>query len=954
MVGAALYISGQNVPFTGEITPRITRKSYDINDPNQLWSDYTKSIEVPSNATTDALFSYLFDVNTEIQGNGFNPNRKASARIDYNDTTYIEGYCQLTGIRVADYGAVTYLVVVYGTVANMFLTLGQSKLQDLDLSALDHTWNYTNVNASWSPTLGQGYVYPMIDYGLSPSYDLWNVSQFYPAIFAKEYLDAIFAAAGYSYTSAFFESDLFKRLIIPFSGDKPQLTETQIADRIFYLSRATTAVTGSLTTSPNNVSTYDTVIFNDDSSGSNFNTSGTDYNTGTGVWSVANKGRYSFRGGMTVQLTRTNRTVNILDSPNGTNVRLKLAVVKFDGTNYTILETLVAEWDGYAAGGITPTTNSATYNFNFATQSHQLQVGDDIYLAVQGAEFYSTWSRWVQDWNFDYSIAVGAVFTINIDPFIEVGDTMLINNTIPVDIYQRDFIMGIFKMFNLFVQVDTDNPLNLIIEPYEDFFTGQDDLTAYLDTSKPFNITPMAMLQGKRYALQYKEDKDYINQKYLQSFDETFGAKLLDIDNDFLTNTVTIEPVFSPTPSSNFNGNDRVIPDMKFIDQNGAVKSGKTNIRILYWGGLKDTDKSWQIYETLPTAYTKTQYPYAGHLDDPYTPTIDLSFGVPRGLYYDVAFGTTLEKEYTNNNLHNAYWYQYLAEVTDANSKLITCYLNLADKFMDMSFRKQYYIAEAYYRLIEISDHSVDGLETTKCVFLKVNPVAAFTPTSDTWRGGEKQFPTDEYYPALLRDQYRGGSAINPSQGTTFGGGNTGGGGILTGEGNGGALAFKNVNMLGGDNNRAGADNVTLIGCENWVETDPQATIIGNLYVWRRLEIQTTGTIAAALNTTPLVVLPECGDDEYYEIDQFYTKLEYNEAFTGNATLNLQTTVTNSVWSSISTGIFNAGADATVRGTPGTHVMDFGEGLELYTNVDAGAGDTNVLTFIIYYRINRI
>jgi hypothetical protein len=374
----------------------------------------------------------------------------------------------------------------------------------------------------------------------------------------------------------------------------------------------------------------------------------------------------------------------------------------------------------------------------------------------------------------------------------------------------------------------------------------------------------------------------------------------------------------------------------------------------LYWSGLKDTDKSWHIFETLPTTYTKTQYPYAGHLDDPYTPTLDLCFGVPRGVYYDVAFGSTLDKSYTNNNLYNAYWSQYISEVTDADSKLITCYLNLADKFMDLSFRRQYYIAEAYYRLIEVSGHDVDGMTTTKCTFLKVNPTAAFSPTTGTWRGGSKQFPTDENYPELIREVFKGGSSVNPTQGTTYGSGNTGGGGILAGDGNGGALAFKNVNVFGGDNNRAAGDNVTMIGCENWIESDPQATIIGNLYVWRRLEVELTGTQAAGLNTTPIVILPECGDDEYYEVEQMYAKLDYNEAFTNNPSLVLRTTTTLSAWSTITTGLFNAGADVTLRGTAGTHVMDFGEGLQLYTASNALAGSTNVVTFIVYYRINRI
>ena len=960
MVG--LYLNNVLVPFIEEIVPRITRKSYDINNVNQIWSDYTKSIMIPYSAATSALFGYIYEVNIDIQNStttnfntDFNPNLKFSARIDVDGVTYLEGYGQLTNIKKDDFNNIVFVVTVYGVTFDIFNKIGNAKLTDLDFSSLDHTWNNTNVAASWTPTLGEGYVYPMIDYGLSPQYDLWSVGQFFPAIFEKEYLDKIFSTVGFTYTSEFFDSEFFKRLIVPYTGAGIVMSEEDIADRIFYVERITTAQTGTITTTPAIVSSYDTVIFQDDSTGDNFNTLGNDYNTGTGVWTVDNKGKYSFRGEMTITLETILQTLIVDDDASGNNIAFKLAVVKYDGSNYTVLETIRTTFDAYAAGVVSIGSTSASHTFQFSTNEHELDTGEDVYIAVMGTEFFSPYLRKYMQWNyFDYSIATGAIFTINVNPSIAVGETMIMNQTVPIDVTQKDYLVSLFKRFNLFVEIDKENPTNLIIEPYDTFFTGSDDLTEYLDTSKEFDIIPMAMLQGKRYQFNYKSDKDYINQKYEQSFDEVFGTEKKDIINDFLTETYTIEPIQSITPSTNQKSNDRILPNIVFTDQNGVIKSGKANIRSLYWGGLKTTAKSWQLYQTLPAATTYTSYPYCGHLDDPYTPTLDLSFGVPRGIYYGVTFGSSTGQYYTNNNLFNKYWSRYISEITDKNSKVITCYLDLKYKFNDLSFRKTYYIKEAYYRLLEVTDYAVDGKETTKCTFLKVNPSAAFSPTSEVWRGGEKLFPTDEKFPNILVDVFKGGGGVQAGNGTTYGDGNTGGGGVLVGDNNRSAFVFKNVNVLGGDGNYIAADKVTMIGCNDYHEWREGATIINDLWAWTKVEITITGTQAGDLNTTPIQLLPPCDPSEYYEIERMYCTLDFNEAWAaGNPTLSIETTTSNNWVGRITTGLFNAVADAYILGTT-AHEMDMGEGLTLTTSADVADGDTNVVKIIIYYRINRL
>jgi hypothetical protein len=67
-------------------------------------------------------------------------------------------------------------------------------------------------------SLGEGYVYAMIDRGYSGLRNItqWEAAWFTPCLYAKTIVDKIFTNAGYSYTNdSFFNSDRFKRLIIP-------------------------------------------------------------------------------------------------------------------------------------------------------------------------------------------------------------------------------------------------------------------------------------------------------------------------------------------------------------------------------------------------------------------------------------------------------------------------------------------------------------------------------------------------------------------------------------------------------------------------------------------------------------------------------------------------------------------------------------------------------------------
>ncbi|NBU76613.1 MAG: hypothetical protein EBS30_15575, partial [Planctomycetes bacterium] len=118
----------------------VTKSIVDIKEPDQRKSDFTKTITIPGTTNNNQLFSSIFNLDRATINStrynyqpDFNPNLKVEAILFRNSIPQIQGYMQLTGIRIND-GAIEYDCVIIGKFANMFQDLGDLKLTDLDLS----------------------------------------------------------------------------------------------------------------------------------------------------------------------------------------------------------------------------------------------------------------------------------------------------------------------------------------------------------------------------------------------------------------------------------------------------------------------------------------------------------------------------------------------------------------------------------------------------------------------------------------------------------------------------------------------------------------------------------------------------------------------------------------------------------------------------------------------------
>jgi hypothetical protein len=730
-----LKIYGNNIWFNVDLYDDeplpLTKEIKDLYEPDKSQSDFTKTIKIPGTQNNDKIFSNIFDINHSVIATSqftsdFNPNLKVNCILLKDGIPQIKGYLQLTNIILLDEYKCDYEVIVIGRNANLFQDLGDLKLTDLDLSDYNHIWNDTNIEESWIAPVGEGYVYPLIDRGFKPSEIYYYYDQTYPAVYVKTLVDKIFSEAGYRYSSTFFDSDRFKRLIIPFTGAKFKMSEAEVQDRLFELAFNSDSA---YITNPSGGFTkvlFPNTIKDSDPTGIALN--GWEIPTGYAA-------NYIFR-------TELNCTIKYIGASSYSNdsviFNARIIIVRSGVTSVINSNLVTIPWDGAI------TTNSTLdITYNLQTAITDFIAGDEFYVEW----FFTTVANLLTPTDLQIKFNAGSSFFNSTDGQYNFGSTISLSSSLPQDTKQKDLLVSLINMFNLYFEPDQIDDKKLIIEPRDTFYnTTTIDLTDKLDVSKEINILPMGALDFKTLEFHQQKDDDQYNKYYNDRYKDEYGFRRVVVSNDFLVQTKKIETIFAPTPLVDADNNNRVISKIRYFNSDGTLKVQAAKPRILYYGGLLDTGLgTYSLSTSRLVPNFKTQYAYAGHLDSVASPTFDLNFGVPELIFW----GSGTSAGLSDANLYNLYWKKTIDEITDKNSKLLQCYIHFNNvDLQNISFRNLYLIDRQLYRLYRI-ETDLNSYEPAKCTFLKLQTAPTFTPSSGTANGGSGSIG-DEALPDLV------------------------------------------------------------------------------------------------------------------------------------------------------------------------------------------------------------
>jgi len=640
MISTEIYIEEQKIDLLLDISTEFTYAIDDVSDFGSRNTSYSKTISIPGTANNNLIFGYIFELNNANftdntlpnVGYNFNVAKQANCKIFIDKVQIFKGTLRILEI-VIDKETIEYQCSVVGELGGFINQLGNARLEDLDFSVYNHTYSVANISSSWDNAGGSGYYYPLIDYGNVSTgagagglggYGVakkdFQYTTFRPALYVKEYIQKIFAGTDYTFDCSFFDTPLFKRLIIPHN-------QTNITT----LNNTSLNAAAKLITINTNLSSI------------------VEYTMVTaGSFTLDFLGQlFTYGSGVTITTD-----INVLLTGNVTfyNPPLPSYSVILKKNNIEI-----GRQDFDASVSIIMNCSFTVSGVTFAnTDTMQVEIlGNGIILAITSGQ-------------------LGVLTSTPTQVQVNIGETININDTIPKGIFQRDFFLSIVKMFNLYVYENKFNDKELVISPYVDFYPAASstalDWTDKIDRAKPLSIKPMSEINARYYNYKFKSDNDFYAENYRKKYTEGYGDFIYDTEFDFVKETDVLEVIFAAST----------------------------------------------LYQATGQLATYTSYGYAGHLDDPINPQNDINFGAPKEIQFR-------PNSYPTTNVFNAFHSPYIAEITDKNSKLLTCFglLDIVDIF-NLDFSKYVYIDGVLFRLNKVENFNPMEYNTTKLSFLKV------------------------------------------------------------------------------------------------------------------------------------------------------------------------------------------------------------------------------------------
>lgn len=713
-----LFIESYQTDVSADLVSLLTFTIDDVKDFSARSTTFSKTVVLPGTARNNQIFGDIFETGISNDYNpaapnifsNFNASKSARCLLFQDNIQTFKGTIRLMQINL-DHGRIEYEVALAGDLSGLSTALSNSLLQDLDFSAYDRVYAASDVVASWDNAPGSGVYFPMIDYGnYSALKHDWDIRTFRPALYVKEYIDKMFSAAGFRYTSAIFDTDRFKGLIIPHNQK-------------ILMSRVSRVLTASLTSDQ-------TMI--DSGIGSTVNLVDWDTHIAGGFSYVAGVFTYTQPTALTVSIA-WNLSGDRFSTTNGTfniNVRRNGA---------TVATTTINTFPAHVGW----TWNSAV--------TVPLATGDTLDIQFQ---YGGTGTNMVVTAISGSGMNVSSTVP-SLQP-VDYGQTITINDAIPNNIRQVDFLKWVVQLFNLYVTEDQFDENLMRIEPFINFYnTGLApvDWTYKLDRNGIIKVKPMSEINSKIYNFNFTNDTDYYNDLYQKRYNQVYGSFIYDSQFEFATQTTDLTIGFASTPLVGYVGEEKVYPTI--LKQTGNTptiveENVDSVIRIMQTKKVNGV-ALWTILNGLTVIQSCLSYGYAGHFDNPDAPTNDLNFGALGELFFFLLGGTLQFTQF------NVYWSSYMAEITDKDSKLLsaTFYLKPSDIF-SLDFGRYIFLDGSLWRLNKIIDYNASQPALCTVELLKVinteYDYVVFPPVVDTfrWLDADNSFVLDSDNSVIL------------------------------------------------------------------------------------------------------------------------------------------------------------------------------------------------------------
>lgn len=561
-----------------------------------LPSDFTRQITLPGTKVNNAFFEHVYDISIESPFL-FNTNIKVPAYFDFDSIYLSNGYLQLNKVNlIANKFIESYEVTIYGTLSSFGRDINREYLTDLtSLTQYNHTASYDNISASWGGNLFNGdIVYPLVDYGRGYQFaqgslqtfgindidGALTVQDFKPAIRAKVVLDAIFAEAGYTYTSSFLNEAFFDDVYM-ICNNSLKYAEFSSIDLETYGKIKVGAISGSGMTdvilTSGSFTTLPWINVLSDPQGF-YNNNRYTVDTITNIEGILNLN------------VNVSCSVNNIPGTFSNNGRWQIRMLNTSTSvayGTTAIQSYISFFDQLQ--------NSRNGGIN---TTYELQTQFKLYDIPSGSYYFQI----MQSPNSP----TGTLPTVTMDPsattksYLEItqvnqaadGLVMNIPSNMPFGtsgIKQIDFIIGLQKKFNLVIYPNKTKANEFIIESFNNWYNkGQRwDFNQYINLDEKIEVIPANNLAVNQLNFGDTLDQDYISQQFSKAANREYGKiYYTDTTNFFSQGKFDVKTTFASTP---------------LVRIAGTGLSGSV-------GGLNPPAPTCAIYSIGPATYSGDAY----------------------------------------------------------------------------------------------------------------------------------------------------------------------------------------------------------------------------------------------------------------------------------------------------------------------------------------------------------
>lgn len=570
----------------------------DIDSNESIEIEYSvKTLDIESRQTFFTKTFNLYGTNTNNSffennfiGNNSFINQKYDCKLYINGSLVINGVLNLKEINVDKFNNnIVYSVEIVNKFFDFIETFGddlivgnEDESKDIDFSYIEQFADYSRQQMieSWSGTSKTfPFVYTIKNLGYDLDYDFVSGRRYiqsgfvennqlkqdsigvFPDLYAKTLLDLIFKKADINVKSNFFESEVFEKLIILNGRDEIDntnyfvTTEGPSTGQTFNNIVRTTVNSGEVLELGYNTDPISSLLIVD----SAFIPTG--YTTENYTFTI--EGFSQYQGGGTLELW----------------VQTYLASLD--------------KWIDRQKFDINP--GARVRSFNYTTNYDLTSIASSTLAVSNGLRFTV---KYVTDPQYPTNTLQGFVDGVKLS-VVSSRKSISGRNLIPRDVKIRDFLVAIFRMYNLLIWEDNGE---IRIEPYKDFYNTSNILNLNennLVDKTSYQLIPLVDEIPNNIKGDYLSGDDWKSKYFQEKYGVNYGNVKVSVGGSNSEKIIQMNQVL--TQFEDISG--LKIPILYDIDTENKKTTINPKLRFLYYNGLK------QIYNFYISNYEYSATP---------------------------------------------------------------------------------------------------------------------------------------------------------------------------------------------------------------------------------------------------------------------------------------------------------------------------------------------------------